>query len=88
MRKTGETGSSLTAAIPSIADGMASGVLAGVYPLFGPYGLLFGTPIAALFTSPAFMGVVTTSAMGIAQVSQVPLDRGGEARYNSVRGWL
>ena len=56
----------LTAAIPSIPDAMASGVLAGVSPLYGLYGLMIGTPIAALFTGSAFMSVVTTSAMGIA----------------------
>jgi SulP family sulfate permease len=56
----------LTAAIPSIPDAMASGVLAGVSPLYGLYGLMLGTPIAALFTGSAFMSVVTTSAMGIA----------------------
>jgi SulP family sulfate permease len=56
----------LTAAIPSIPDAMASGVLAGVSPLFGLYGLMIGTPIAAFFTGSAFMSVVTTSAMGIA----------------------
>jgi SulP family sulfate permease len=56
----------LTAAIPSIPDAMASGVLAGVSPLYGLYGLMIGTPIAAMFTGSAFMSVVTTSAMGIA----------------------
>ncbi|MGD8473883.1 MAG: SulP family inorganic anion transporter [Anaerolineae bacterium] len=56
----------LTAAIPSIPDAMASGVLAGVSPLYGLYGLMIGTPIAALFAGSVFMSVVTTSAMGIA----------------------
>jgi len=56
----------LTAAIPSIPDAMASGVLAGVNPLYGLYGLMIGTPIAAVFTGSSFMSVVTTSAMGIA----------------------
>jgi SulP family sulfate permease len=74
LSKNGETRSTLTAdllagltaAIPSIPDAMASGVLAGVSPLFGLYGLMIGTPIAALVTGSAFMSVVTTSAMGIA----------------------
>jgi SulP family sulfate permease len=56
----------LTASIPSIPDAMASGVLAGVSPVYGLYGLTTGTPIAALFTGSAFMSVVTTSAMSIA----------------------
>jgi len=55
----------LTASIPSIPDAMASGVLAGVSPIYGLYGLMIGTPIAALFTGSAFMSVVTTSAMAI-----------------------
>src|SRR5512144_2202035 len=55
----------LTASIPSVPDAMASGVLAGVNPIYGLYGLMIGTPIAALFTGSAFMSVVTTSAMSI-----------------------
>ena len=55
----------LTASVPSIPDAMASGVLAGVNPIYGLYGLMIGTPIAALFTGSAFMSVVTTSAMAI-----------------------
>jgi SulP family sulfate permease len=55
----------LTTSIPSIPDAMASGVLAGVSPIYGLYGLMIGTPIAALFTGSAFMSVVTTSAMAI-----------------------
>jgi SulP family sulfate permease len=55
----------LTASIPSIPDAMASGVLAGISPIYGLYGLMIGTPIAALFTGSAFMSVVTTSAMAI-----------------------
>ena len=55
----------LTASIPSIPDAMASGVLAGLNPVVGLYGMMIGTPIAALFTSSAFMTVGTTSAMAI-----------------------
>jgi len=55
----------MTASIPSIPDAMASGVLAGINPIYGLYGLMIGTPIAALFTGSAFMSVVTTSAMAI-----------------------
>src|SRR5512134_3416296 len=55
----------LTASIPSVPDAMASGVLAGISPIYGLYGLMIGTPIAALFTGSAFMSVVTTSAMAI-----------------------
>ena len=55
----------MTASIPSVPDAMASGVLAGVSPIYGLYGLMIGTPVAALFTGSAFMSVVTTSAMAI-----------------------
>ena len=55
----------LTAAIPSVPDAMASGVLAGINPIYGLYGLMIGTPIAALFTGSALMSVVTTSAISI-----------------------
>ncbi len=55
----------LTASIPSVPDAMASGVLAGINPIYGLYGLMIGTPIAALLTGSAFMSVVTTSAMAI-----------------------
>jgi sulfate permease, SulP family len=55
----------LTASIASIPDAMASGVLAGINPVNGLYGLMVGTPIAALFTGSAFMSVVATSAMSI-----------------------
>jgi sulfate permease, SulP family len=55
----------LTNAIPAIPDGMASGVLAGVNPIYGLYSLMIGTPVAALFTGSVFMSVGTTSAMAI-----------------------
>lgn len=56
----------LTSAIAGIPDALASGVLAGVSPLYGLYGLMIGTPIAALFTGSVFMAVAPTSAMSIA----------------------
>lgn len=55
----------MTASIPSVPDAMASGVLAGISPIYGLYGLMIGTPVAAIFTGSAFMSVVTTSAMAI-----------------------
>jgi SulP family sulfate permease len=55
----------LTNAIPALPDAMASGVLAGTNPVNGLYGLMIGTPIAALFTGSAFMSVGTTSAISI-----------------------
>ena len=55
----------LTASIPSIPEAMASGVLAGIRPVYGLYGLMIGTPVAALITGSAFMSVATTSAISI-----------------------
>ncbi|MBE2240326.1 MAG: SulP family inorganic anion transporter [Caldilineaceae bacterium] len=55
----------LIAAVAAIPDGLASGVLAGVNPVYGLYNLMTGTPVVALFTSSAFMAVVNTSAMAL-----------------------
>ena len=55
----------LIAAIAAIPDGLASGVLAGVNPVFGLYNLMVGTPVAALFTSSVLMAVINTSAMAL-----------------------
>jgi sulfate permease, SulP family len=55
----------LTACIPAIPDGMASGALAGINPINGLYGMMIGTPVAALFTGSVFMNVGTTSAIAI-----------------------
>ncbi len=51
--------------VESVPDGLASGLLAGVNPVAGLYGYLFGMAGAALFTSTAFMAVQATGAMSI-----------------------
>lgn len=51
--------------IESVPDGLASGLLAGVNPLAGLYGYLFGMVGAAFFTSSAFMAVQATGAMAL-----------------------
>jgi SulP family sulfate permease len=51
--------------VESIPDGLASGLLAGVNPVFGLYGYLFGTVGGALATSSAFMAVQATGAMSV-----------------------
>ena len=43
--------------VESVPDGLAAGLLAGVSPLAGLYGYLFGTVGGAFFTSSAFMAV-------------------------------
>jgi len=47
----------------SVPDGLAAGLLAGVNPVFGLYGYLFGMLGAALVTSSEFMTVQATGAM-------------------------
>jgi sulfate permease, SulP family len=58
--------SGLTGAIGSVPDGMASGVLAGVNPVFGLYASLFGPLIGGLFSSSQLLVVTTTSAAALA----------------------
>jgi sulfate permease, SulP family len=57
--------SGLVLGVESVPDGLASGVLAGVNPVAGLYGYLFGMVGGALFTSTAFMAVQATGAMSI-----------------------
>ncbi|BDZ64957.1 SulP family inorganic anion transporter [Agromyces mangrovi Wang et al. 2018] len=51
--------------VESVPDGLASGLLAGVNPVAGLYGYLFGMLGAAFFTSSAFMAVQATGAMAL-----------------------
>ncbi|GGL33324.1 SulP family inorganic anion transporter [Phycicoccus endophyticus] len=51
--------------VESVPDGLASGVLAGVDPVSGLYGYLFGMVGAAAFTSSTFMAVQATGAMSL-----------------------
>ena len=59
--------------VESVPDSLASGLLAGVNPIFGLYGAMWGTFTGALFTSSTFMAVQTTGAMSIivADVDQI-----------------
>ncbi|MDG2437815.1 MAG: SulP family inorganic anion transporter, partial [Ilumatobacter sp.] len=50
----------LVLGVESIPDGLASGLLAGVNPVAGLYGYLYGMIGGALFTSTAFMTVQAT----------------------------
>ncbi|KQP74273.1 MULTISPECIES: SulP family inorganic anion transporter [unclassified Microbacterium] len=51
--------------VEAVPDGLAAGLLAGVNPLAGLYGYLFGMVGAAVLTSSAFMAVQATSAMAL-----------------------
>ncbi len=61
----------------SVPDGLASGLLAGVNPVAGLYGYLFGTLAGAAFTSSALMSVQGTGAMAVV-IADVPQVRDGE----------
>ncbi len=61
----------LVLGVQSVPDGLATGLLAGVNPLNGLYGYMFGTFIGALFTSSAFMAVQGTGAMSMV-IADVP----------------
>jgi SulP family sulfate permease len=69
----------VTLGIESIPDAMASGVLAGVNPIYGLYAVMLATPVGALFAGSVFMSVQTTGAMSalVADVSAV--HGGGDA---------
>jgi SulP family sulfate permease len=66
----------LVLGVESVPDGLAGGLLAGVNPVFGLYGYLFGTLFGAMATSSAFMAVQATGAMAvvISDVDQVQGD--------------
>ncbi len=51
--------------VESVPDGLASGLLAGVNPVAGLYGYLYGMVGGTLFTSSSFMAVQATGAMAI-----------------------
>lgn len=63
--------------VESVPDGLAAGLLAGVNPLHGLYGYLFGTIGGALATGSAFMTVQATGAMAVI-ISDVPQTQSGE----------
>src|SRR3954468_5428731 len=56
----------LTGAIGSVPDGMASGVLVGVSPIYGLYASLVGPLAGGLFARTQLLLVTTTSAAAIA----------------------
>ena len=73
----------VTAAVANVPDGMASGVLAGVNPVYGIYTLIIGTPVAALSVSTQLMMFNTTSAMTLVAVDGLGA-REGEDRVSAL----
>ncbi|MGB9632335.1 MAG: SulP family inorganic anion transporter, partial [Chloroflexaceae bacterium] len=61
----------LVLGIQSIPDGLASGLLALVNPVYGLYSYMTGVITGALFTSSVFMSVQATSAMALI-IASVP----------------
>lgn len=55
----------LVLGVESVPDGLASGLLAGVNPLAGLYGYLYGMLGGSFFTSSSFMAVQATGAMAL-----------------------
>jgi SulP family sulfate permease len=73
----------ITTGIANVPDGMASGVLAGVNPIYGVYTLMVGTPIAALAISTQLMMFNTTSAMTLVATDGLGA-RSGEDRVHAL----
>jgi SulP family sulfate permease len=67
----GDAVAAVTEGIASIPDGMASGIMAGVNPIYGLYSAIIGPLIGAWTTSSVFMTVTTTSALALAADSAV-----------------
>lgn len=66
----------LVLGLVSVPDGLASGLLAGVNPVAGLYGYLFGTLAGAVATSSVVMSVQGTGAMAVI-IADVPQVRDG-----------
>ena len=67
----------LVLGIESVPDGLASGLLAGINPIYALYAYMTGTFSGAFFTSSTFMAVQATSAMALI-VASVPIIQAGE----------
>ena len=64
--------------IQSVPSGLGVGLLAGVNPLYGLYGYLFGMAGAAVATSSHFMVVQATAAMAVVVADVEVVQRGGD----------
>jgi SulP family sulfate permease len=62
--------------VESVPDALASGVLAGVNPLYALYAVMMGTPVGAIFSGSVYLSVQTTSAMALV-VASVPIIASG-----------
>jgi SulP family sulfate permease len=73
----------LNSAVSSVPDGMASGILVGVNPIYGLYACMMGPVTGGLFSSTRLMIIATTSAASLSAGQALGSLRGGE-RDNSL----
>jgi sulfate permease, SulP family len=81
LREDGIAG--LNSAVSSVPDGMASGILVGVNPIFGLYACMVGPIAGGLFSSTRLMIIATTSAASLS-AGQALGGLQGEARENAL----
>ncbi len=63
--------------VESVPDALASGVLAGVNPLYALYAVMIATPVGAIFSGSVYLSVQTTSAMSLVVASVAVVTSGG-----------
>ena len=73
----------LNSAVSSVPDGMASGILAGVNPIYGLYACMVGPLAGGIFSSTRLMIIGTTSAAALS-AGQALGSLQGEARDNAL----
>jgi SulP family sulfate permease len=74
----------LNSALSSVPDGMASGILAGVNPIYGLYACTLGPIVGGIFSSTHLMVVATTSASALAAGQALSSMPPGPARDNAL----
>jgi sulfate permease, SulP family len=73
----------LNGAVSSVPDGMASGILVGVNPIYGLYACMAGPIAGGIFSSTQLMIIATTSAASLS-AGQALDGLQGEARDNAL----
>ena len=81
IREDGIAG--LNSAVSSVPDGMASGILVGVNPIYGLYACMIGPIAGGIFSSTRLMIIATTSAASLS-AGQALGGLQGEARDNAL----
>lgn len=81
LREDGLAG--LNSAVSSVPDGMASGILVGVNPIFGLYACMVGPIAGGIFSSTKLMIIATTSAASLS-AGQALGTLGGNARNEAL----